>query len=88
MLRYMESQARPGQEDDPIRSFARSQRKILEINPKSPLIKGMLERVTDLSEDEEGGEGSAEEQDLKDLLGVLVDATLVRSGYPVTDNQE
>lgn len=52
--------------------------KNLEINPKSPLIEGLLERVKDLEEDEEDAE-------LGETVRVLFDTTLVRSGFSVAD---
>ena len=55
--------------------------RVLEINPKSPLIEGLLERVLELPEEE----GSADEEDLQETVRVLVDTTLVRSGFSVAD---
>lgn len=56
--------------------------KTLEINPRSPLIVGLLRRVEDLQED--GKELEAEE--LHEVASILIDGALVRSGFEVPDS--
>ncbi|KAF9534344.1 Hsp90 protein-domain-containing protein [Crepidotus variabilis] len=59
--------------------------KLLEINPYSPLIEGLLRRVTDLPTDEDEKDVEAEEE-LKEIASILIDGALVRSGFEVPDN--
>lgn len=64
--------------------FAKKQ-KLLEINPRSPLIEGLLKRVKQLpAEDEEPDYES--EAELKEVASILIDGALVRSGFEVTDS--
>lgn len=64
--------------------FLKKQR-ILEINPKSPLIEGLLSRVEELSGEEKDLEV---EKELKEVASVLTDGALVRSGFQVHDSNE
>jgi len=57
--------------------------KILEINPHSPLIDGLLRRVVDITEGERDLEA---EEELKEVTSILIDGALVRSGFEVPDN--
>jgi len=57
--------------------------KILEINPHSPLIDGLLRRVVDITEGERDSEA---EEELKEVTSILIDGALVRSGFEVPDN--
>ena len=66
--------------------FAKRQ-KLLEINPKSPLIEGLLRRVENLPTEEEGRDLEAEEE-LNEVATILVDGALVRSGFEVPDSNE
>lgn len=66
-------------ENDPMYDMMKNLPKVLEINPKSPLIEGMLERVLDLDE------GDVDEKELVEAVRVLFDTTLVRSGFSVAD---
>lgn len=59
--------------------------KILEVNPKSPLIEGLLKRVNQLPTEEEGKDSEAEAE-IQEVISILVDSALVRSGFPVTDS--
>ena len=59
--------------------------KRLEINPRSPLIEGILRRVNQLPSGEEGEDIEAEEE-LKEVTSILIDGALVRSGFDVTDS--
>ena len=66
--------------------FAKKQ-KVLEINPRSPLIEGLLRRIKQLPV--EGEEPDVEaEAELREVATVLVDGALVRSGFSVTDSNE
>jgi heat shock protein beta len=77
MQRIMAAQAEA--ENDPMYDMMKNLPKVLEINPKSPLIEGMLERVLDLDE------GDVGEKELVEAVRVLFDTTLVRSGFSVAD---
>ncbi|KAF7980963.1 hypothetical protein HWV62_36213 [Athelia sp. TMB] len=72
--------------NDYLKNFARSQ-KLLEINPRSPLMEGLLRRVEQLPTEEEGRDLDAEEE-LKEAVSILIDSALVRSGYGVTDSNQ
>lgn len=62
--------------------------KKLEINPRSPLIEGLLRRVKSITvEDEEERDLEAEEE-LKEVVSILVDGALIRSGFDVEDTNE
>ena len=71
---------------DIMHEFAKRQ-KLLEINPKSPLIEGLLRRVENLPTEEEGRDFEAEEE-LNEVATILVDGALVRSGFEVPDSNE
>jgi heat shock protein beta len=66
--------------------FAKKQ-KLLEVNPRSPLMEGLLRRVQQLPNEDEGRDLEAEEE-LKEVVAILIDGALVRSGYDVTDSNE
>lgn len=59
--------------------------KILEINPHSPLIDGLLRRVKEIDTNEDEKDSEAEEE-LKEVTSILIDGALVRSGFGVPDN--
>ena len=80
MKRIMAAQAEA--ENDPMYDMMKNLPKVLEINPKSPLIEGMLERVLDMRE---GGAAEMEDRELSETVRVLFDTTLVRSGFSVAD---
>lgn len=61
--------------------------KLLEINPRSPLIEGLLKRVEQLPAEEEERDLEAEDE-LREVAAVLIDGALVRSGFGVTDSNE
>ena len=63
--------------------FARKA-KVLEINPKSPLIEGLLRRVEFLNEEKETG--SEMEDEMAEVASILIDGALVRSGFEVPDS--
>lgn len=66
--------------------FAKKQ-KILEINPRSPLIEGLLKRVKQLPGEGEERDLDAEDE-LREVTSVLIDGALVRSGFGVNDSNE
>lgn len=80
MARIMAAQA--DAENDPMYEVLKNLPRILEINPKSPLMEGMLERVLELPETDGP---SLDEQELIDGARILFDTTLVRSGFDVSD---
>ena len=67
--------------------FAKNWQQVLEINPRSPLIEGLLRRIEQLPAEEEERDIEAEDE-LREVATVLVDGALVRSGFAVTDSNE
>ncbi|KAG6880046.1 hypothetical protein C0992_007363 [Termitomyces sp. T32_za158] len=59
--------------------------KVLEINPRSPLIEGLLRRVENLPTDEDEKDQESEEE-LQEVASILIDGALVRSGFEVPDS--
>lgn len=82
MARIMAQQA--DAVDDPMYNILRNLPRVLEINPKSPLMEGMLERVMELPEADDGSI-TAEAAELREMALVLFDTALVRSGFNVAD---
>jgi len=82
MARIMAAQA--DAENDPMYEMLKNMPRVLEINPKSPLIEGLLSRVLDLPSEERDTK-SMDELELEETARVLFDTTLVRSGFPVPD---
>ncbi|XP_077090850.1 endoplasmin [Siphateles boraxobius] len=76
MERIMKAQAYQTGKDISTNYYA-SQKKTLEINPKHPLIKEMLRRVNEDSED----------QTAADLAVVLFETATLRSGYQLSDTK-
>ncbi|CAG8479992.1 6251_t:CDS:2 [Paraglomus occultum] len=74
MHRIMSAQAYR-QEDEFMAKFYANQKKILEINPNHPLILGLLEKAKSGFDDE-----------TKELVHVLYETNLIRSGYQLKDN--
>jgi heat shock protein beta len=72
--------------NDPMFEFAKRQ-KVLELNPRSPLIEGLLRRVERLQEEDVEHDPEAEEN-LKEVATILIDGALVRSGFEVPDSDE
>lgn len=81
MARIMASHA--GAENDPMYEILKNMPRVLEINPKSPLIEGLLARVLDFPEGET--DMSADEAELVESARVLFDTALIRSGFSVAD---
>lgn len=79
------SDAAHNQEKSEATEFLKKQR-TLEINPKSPLIEGLLARVEDLNREEE--KDAEVEKELKEVASILIDGALVRSGFQVHDSNE
>lgn len=69
---------------DFVHQMARRQ-KLLEINPRSPLIEGLLRRIENLPSEEEERDLEAEDE-LKEVASILIDGALVRSGFEVPDS--
>ncbi|EGN93056.1 hypothetical protein SERLA73DRAFT_79097 [Serpula lacrymans var. lacrymans S7.3] len=61
--------------------FAKKQ-KVLEINPRSPLIEGLLRRVQHVYSEED----TEAELELKEVASILIDGALVRSGFEVPNS--
>eukprot|EP00043_Microstomoeca_roanoka_P009944 m.94796 g.94796 ORF g.94796 m.94796 type:complete len:841 (-) comp14741_c0_seq1:2272-4794(-) len=80
MERIMKAQAY-AKADDASSSFYARQKKTLEINPRHPLVKNLLERAKALSESEE-----TEDATLEDTARVLLDTARLRSGYLLQDS--
>ena len=60
---------------------------MLEINPRSPLIEGLLDRIAALSTEPEEQDEDAEAE-LKEVTSILIDSALVRSGFEVQNSNE
>jgi heat shock protein 90kDa beta len=72
--------------NDPMFEYAKRQ-KVLELNPRSPLIEGLLRRVERLQEEDAVHDPEAE-VNLKEVATILIDGALVRSGFEVPDSDE
>lgn len=73
-----------GTKNDAMQEMMKKQ-KVLEINPRSPLIEGLLRRVEQLEVD-----GVVRDEDLEvelqEVAAILIDGALVRSGFDVADS--
>jgi len=56
--------------------------RLLEVNPESPLIEGLLRRIEDLPAEDEERDPEIEEE-LQEVASILIDGALVRSGFEV-----
>ena len=73
--------------DDPMLKMMAQIPKILELNPKSPLIEGLLERLLEMPAiEDDDDEATAEELDLRESASILIDTALIRSGFDVHDS--
>ncbi|EDQ88926.1 uncharacterized protein MONBRDRAFT_21523 [Monosiga brevicollis MX1] len=81
MERIMRAQAYS--KGDEASNFYMSQKKTLEINPRHPLIKNLLERAA-LEENKE--EGETVDSTLMNTAQVLLDTARLRSGYMLPDS--
>lgn len=59
----------------------------MEINPRSPLIEGLLKKVEQLPTDEDKTDTIAEDE-LKEVTSILIDGALIRSGFEVPDTNK
>jgi len=84
--RIMRAQNKGQDAEDPMFEFAKRQ-KALELNPRSPLIEGLLRRVEQL-DGEDGQRDLEAEDELKEVAAILLDGALVRSGFEVPDSDE
>jgi heat shock protein 90kDa beta len=73
MQRIMQAQAL----GDAQRQAYMGGKKTIEINPRHPLIVGLLEKV----------KADEEDQSAKDTAKLLFEAALLESGYPMNDHQ-
>ncbi|KAK0468346.1 Hsp90 protein-domain-containing protein, partial [Desarmillaria tabescens] len=62
--------------------------KLLEINPRSPLIEGLLRKVEALPSEEEEERDLEAEEELKEVTSILIDGALIRSGFEVPDTND
>ena len=62
-----------------------TKQKVLEINPRSPLVEGLLKRVMALPI-EEAERDKEEETELKEVVQILIDGALIRSGFEVMES--
>nr|XP_039250321.1 endoplasmin-like [Styela clava] len=77
MERIMKAQAYKSQSDSSSNFYA-NQKKTLEINPRHPLIKNLLERV----------EADNADDQAKSIAQVMFDAAVLRSGYTLKDSAD
>ncbi|KAJ7276359.1 Hsp90 protein-domain-containing protein [Mycena haematopus] len=82
--RMMNAQNAKNQPQSYMHEFAKKA-KVLEINPRSPLIEGLLRRVEQLPEEGEEPDTEAEAE-LNEVASILIDGALVRSGFEVPDS--
>jgi len=60
--------------------------KTLEINHRSPVIEGLLSKVIQYNDVEEGEEKDEEiAKELDEITSILIDGALIRSGFDVPD---
>ncbi|TRM67574.1 Hsp90 protein-domain-containing protein [Schizophyllum amplum] len=79
--RLMSAQSSNSKDKDPMLELA-LKAKTLEINPRSPLIEGLLRRVEALGDDPDADD----EEELQEVASILIDGALVRSGFDVPDS--
>ncbi|KAG1892466.1 Hsp90 protein-domain-containing protein [Suillus subluteus] len=82
--KLMSATSRGAQQNDAMQDYMKKQ-KVLEINPRSPLIEGLLEHVEQLNADGDDKDLDSEAQ-LKEVASILIDGALVRSGFEVADS--
>ncbi|GJE84143.1 heat shock protein Hsp90 [Phanerochaete sordida] len=70
-----------------VHDFAKKM-KTLEINPRSPLIEGLLKRVEQLPAGDDAERDLDAEAELREVTSVLIDGALVRSGFEVPDSHD
>lgn len=82
--KLMSATNRGAQQNDFMQDYMKKQ-KVLEINPRSPLIEGLLEHVEQLIADGDAKDLDTEAQ-LKEVSSILIDGALVRSGFEVANS--
>ncbi|KAG2118761.1 Hsp90 protein-domain-containing protein [Suillus discolor] len=82
--KLMSATSRGAQQNDAMQVYMKKQ-KVLEINPRSPLIEGLLEHVEQLNADGDDKDLDSEAQ-LKEVTSILIDGALVRSGFEVANS--
>ncbi|KAG1779704.1 Hsp90 protein-domain-containing protein [Suillus placidus] len=82
--KLMSATSRGAQQNDAMQDYMKKQ-KVLEINPRSPLIEGLLEHVEQLNADGDDKDLDSEAQ-LKEVASILIDGALVRSGFEVANS--
>jgi heat shock protein 90kDa beta len=85
-LQRIMSATNKNQDSNMMFEFAKRQ-KVLELNPRSPLIEGLLRRVEQLPVEDEERDFEAEDE-LREVASILIDGALVRSGFEVSDSNE
>lgn len=86
MQKMMAAQHTKDEQQEILNSWAKKQR-VLEINPRSPLISGLLAKVEELNDHAEGEEPDAVlVEELNEVASIMIDGALVRSGFEVVDN--
>ncbi|KAF5393835.1 hypothetical protein D9757_000038 [Collybiopsis confluens] len=85
-VQRMMSASNPNAAKNPTYEMALKAR-VLEINPRSPLIEGLLKRVEALPDEEEGRDIEAEEE-LEEVASILYDGALIRSGFEVPSTND
>lgn len=83
MERIMKAQAY-AKADDSSNKFYEDQKKILELNPRHPVVKQLLKRVKD-EEDKSEDEKEEFKATTVDMASVLIDTARLRSGYALKD---
>jgi len=76
MERMMAAQNNAREQDSMMTNFFKNAKKVLEINPRHPLIEGLLDKLEEVGEDDE---------DLKENILTLWDTSMVRSGFALKD---
>lgn len=84
MERIMKAQAY-AKADDSSNSFYENQKKILEVNPRHPILKTLLDRVTE-EENKDDTDADEYKQTTIDLALTLIDTFRLRSGYSLKDS--
>ncbi|KIJ70580.1 hypothetical protein HYDPIDRAFT_78529 [Hydnomerulius pinastri MD-312] len=82
--KLMSATSRGAVKNDVMAEFMKKQ-KVLEINPRSPLIEGLLRHVEQLNADGEAKDEDLEGE-LREVASILIDGALVRSGFEVADS--
>ncbi|KAF9247032.1 Hsp90 protein-domain-containing protein [Melanogaster broomeanus] len=82
--KLMSATNRGGAKNDMMQEMMKKQ-KVLEINPRSPLLEGLLRRVEQLNADGDAKDDDLEAE-LREVASILIDGALVRSGFEVSNS--